>query len=648
MPNLRDTIRSSVQWMFKLIVVVPKFCTWVDVVLLSKNAARTTLGLLSALLGLVLLYSLATTQHQQVPATHHASYWQHGLPAEIESRLDALLDQRLQRHADNVAETLAAGDAAHRAYVDQRFTERLAQPTGSSQPVDEASLEALVRRLLAAQQQDAPTKDTADQQQQQLVHALERQLGNETQARRTEIDALRTQLGAQYTELVDSMRTALADQVAAAAALKQQKAPASSDELRQQQQQEQEQDRQQKQVGDMRRQLDELLKAAAGFGTVDRQLAELTADVRRVQSAAEAAVGSLARNLTAVAAASERLPERLTAKLDDARRQTQAVAASNQALAELVKQLEAWRAQVDGSGGLATQAALTALSDSLSDAIASRERNLGETVEQYVRTHSSQLLPLLLAQQRAGAGSECAAAGQAAAAAAPHDGDQHRLMQFEQGVDGRLFNATVADLTGLPDYALASAGAGILTRRTSPPYIPPRPSAGVLSGLFVPRPLPATLPDVILSADNSVGNCWAVPHDGGTVTVRLAEPVYVTAVSLDHVPRAIAHDISSAPKRFQLNALRSPEDAEPFSLGTFEYSIDAAWPVQTFAVRRPEWRVDSVELVIRSNHGHPAYTCVYRLRVHGSPNNNTLSLCWAMHLGSFAVLLQGKRLGVLY
>lgn len=63
----------------------------------------------------------------------------------------------------------------------------------------------------------------------------------------------------------------------------------------------------------------------------------------------------------------------------------------------------------------------------------------------------------------------------------------------------------------------------------------------------------------------------------------------------------------------------SDEDGQ--LLGTFTYQEDGE-ALQTFAVgvsREPQRSFQMVEVKVSSNWGHPDYTCVYRVRVHGTP-----------------------------
>ena len=62
------------------------------------------------------------------------------------------------------------------------------------------------------------------------------------------------------------------------------------------------------------------------------------------------------------------------------------------------------------------------------------------------------------------------------------------------------------------------------------------------------------------------------------------------------------------------------------TVGLFEYDAVKGRPVQTFELVAcqgerplPACFADTVRLEVDSNHGHPEWTCLYRLRVHGKP-----------------------------
>ncbi len=156
----------------------------------------------------------------------------------------------------------------------------------------------------------------------------------------------------------------------------------------------------------------------------------------------------------------------------------------------------------------------------------------------------------------------------------------------------------------------------------------------------------------------------------GRLTVRLSAPVVVTAVTIDHAPAATAlrrgpapngtaplPASASAPRSFAVYGLYAlpaggsdaagagaeaaaaaaagdtdadgvadaslllPSRFARVPLGSFAY--DAHGPAtQTFVLPpgAPQSAASHVMLDVTSNHGHPAYTCLYRFRVHGAPD----------------------------
>ena len=80
-----------------------------------------------------------------------------------------------------------------------------------------------------------------------------------------------------------------------------------------------------------------------------------------------------------------------------------------------------------------------------------------------------------------------------------------------------------------------------------------------------------------------------------------------------------AVDVRSAPRSFSVYGARDVGDSELLLTGVYELD-DKALPLQTFALSEPR-PASSIRLVITSNHGHPEYTCLYRVMVHGDLNN---------------------------
>lgn len=172
-------------------------------------------------------------------------------------------------------------------------------------------------------------------------------------------------------------------------------------------------------------------------------------------------------------------------------------------------------------------------------------------------------------------------------------------------------------------------------------------------------------PVTAITPTKDVGNCWPFAGDHGTVGIRLARPLYPTHVSVEHIPPQIAIDISSAPRHIEFwasfddegdrervesvaaratnemkwgpgrlwdrESLESPEGPSGHvfhhfvKLASFKYDIAKGKP----KVQTHELGVDFMNLNITartvifritSNWGHPTFTCLYQVKVHGSPD----------------------------
>ena len=171
-----------------------------------------------------------------------------------------------------------------------------------------------------------------------------------------------------------------------------------------------------------------------------------------------------------------------------------------------------------------------------------------------------------------------------------------------------------ADRTGRPDYAAAGAGGRVLAHS---PLV-----AWAVAPSAARSPLHPRADELLLTPSlEAPGHC--LPLDAATgawVDVALREPLYITAASLEHVHRDIALDASSAPRRFDLLALREGGGGEGAVLVSGSYDAQRGAAVQTFAAgpAAADAAVARVRLALRSNHGGD-YICLYRLRVHGTP-----------------------------
>lgn len=217
-----------------------------------------------------------------------------------------------------------------------------------------------------------------------------------------------------------------------------------------------------------------------------------------------------------------------------------------------------------------------------------------------------------------------------------------------------------------PDFALHSSGAQVIPSLTSE-TLKFRSQGiflkvvGLITGKGYGKP-----PITALHHEIHDGHCWPFKGSVGQLGVVLSAPVYVSEVSIDHVPKEVASDVRSAPREMEIWGLvegqenlqrvkewlerkeaARKEEAELFGasldgphapntefppaslpqsppyirLANFTYDIHASKHIQTFPVRQEvaELGIDFgvVVLLVKSNWGRDEFTCLYRMRIHG-------------------------------
>ncbi|NXK07232.1 SUN2 protein, partial [Herpetotheres cachinnans] len=183
---------------------------------------------------------------------------------------------------------------------------------------------------------------------------------------------------------------------------------------------------------------------------------------------------------------------------------------------------------------------------------------------------------------------------------------------------GQALKRYSEDRVGMVDYALESAGASVINTRCSETY---ETRTALLSLFGIPLWYHSQSPRVILQPDVNPGNCWAFRGSQGFAVIRLSSIIRPTAVTLEHIPKALSPQgtIPSAPKDFAVYGLKEEGEDEGLLLGQFTYNHDGD-PIQTFYLEGDAVSTyQLVELRVLSNWGHPKYTCIYRFRVHGEP-----------------------------
>ncbi|CAM9116641.1 unnamed protein product [Bubo scandiacus] len=167
----------------------------------------------------------------------------------------------------------------------------------------------------------------------------------------------------------------------------------------------------------------------------------------------------------------------------------------------------------------------------------------------------------------------------------------------------------------MSDWALKSSGATIDTQRTSETYTCRENWGCRVVELF----FPSKPPDVILQQYVSPGNCWPFPGHQGQVVIRLPARVCLTAITLQHIYKevSLSGSITSAPRDVAVFGVDADGEEEVL-LTTFTYDV-TKHVTQTFPLKNESFprAFSHVKILVKSNWGNPAYTCIYRVRVHG-------------------------------
>ncbi|QSL64252.1 hypothetical protein MERGE_000408 [Pneumocystis wakefieldiae] len=225
----------------------------------------------------------------------------------------------------------------------------------------------------------------------------------------------------------------------------------------------------------------------------------------------------------------------------------------------------------------------------------------------------------------------------------PKDGDAFNKV-VETLIEAALHKYS-SDVLARPDFALYSSGARIDPFLTSPTYLQ-RPTR------FIPRLLSKIFwnigctwgypPAMAINHENTVGMCWAFPGSSGQISIRLSETIFLTDITIEHVHSDIAHDISTAPRDIQFwahidqpdlqelviqHTSSQPLNSNPpsksyFLIATVTYDIFSTYSIQTFpipaVIQQLNIPVQNVLFRILNNWGNDKFTCLYRIRVHGS------------------------------
>ena len=190
-----------------------------------------------------------------------------------------------------------------------------------------------------------------------------------------------------------------------------------------------------------------------------------------------------------------------------------------------------------------------------------------------------------------------------------------------------------ADRVGRTDYASILMGASIVKEMTSASIVDHAPILDRMKAQFLPHNDFIAEMAITPSLSASPGECFCFLPESvvsgeeknnrlGRLTIQLARPVYVDSVVIEKLPNKM--EANSSIRDFQLLGYEV-RDEEPWDLGTFEFSRENS--LQSFIVRDENEdgeeipKISIITIDVESNWGE-AYTCLYRVRVLGTSEND--------------------------
>ncbi|WVR05175.1 hypothetical protein IAU60_002187 [Kwoniella sp. DSM 27419] len=207
---------------------------------------------------------------------------------------------------------------------------------------------------------------------------------------------------------------------------------------------------------------------------------------------------------------------------------------------------------------------------------------------------------------------------------------------FNELIDTALLKYS-KDTIARTDYALFTAGARVIPHLTSDTLVLSTASK-VGKWVMGSKDVQGRPPATALHPDISVGSCWPFAGEQGSLGVMLTRRVRVSDITIEHAPRELALDTSTAPKNIEVIGLvdndadkaklsefwadrgETDKDANYLPLGTITYDTSSIAHIQTFPVssqmQELDIKVGVVIVKVESNWGGK-FTCLYRVRVHG-------------------------------
>lgn len=170
----------------------------------------------------------------------------------------------------------------------------------------------------------------------------------------------------------------------------------------------------------------------------------------------------------------------------------------------------------------------------------------------------------------------------------------------------------------MSNFALLNDGAQVLTEHSSDTYWPPNWLHRYQAWRCPKQPF-------ILCPRSPLtpGVCWPFAGDSGHVHIKLTKSVHLSHVTLGHITKEQSPNgfTTSAPRDFVVYGMEK-ETGERSYLGQFQYDSDGP-AFQTFALQNFMEAFGHVQIEVLNNGGNKDFTCLYGIRVHGSPGAKT-------------------------
>ncbi|KAF9582334.1 hypothetical protein BGW38_000328 [Lunasporangiospora selenospora] len=257
----------------------------------------------------------------------------------------------------------------------------------------------------------------------------------------------------------------------------------------------------------------------------------------------------------------------------------------------------------------------------------------------------------------------------------PQESGVQRLQEDTPSIDTAFIPRAIKDNLASRDYALHSSGARILRTLTWTSYFAPTITYGNNTFLrwiapWLSSQLQSTVkrqpPELAISPGIFPGECWAMKGAYGQIAIKLARRVVITGVTIEHADPSTVLDEGTAPKEIEVWGLDTPTKSILLTsflqeqlgdhgsssaryplypgallLGTVVFKAPNARGIdnqeesrhkpektsfspkgttsQTFAISSSMQRGASTVVIfrIKSNWGHPQFTCLYKAQVHG-------------------------------